>query len=133
MKSRTGVWSVVLIFFCIILLWFSSVAFVPVLLNIVEAVAPKCGAKEVVCTDFVGKYGSVGELFGAVSALFSGLALASIALTLWVDSKSRREAKKPFLVTSKSAAGDWVVEMPKGTTASTSVPFVLEMEVLNQG
>lgn len=133
MKRKAGIGVVVLVFLCIIILWASSIVFVPMLLKIVEMAAPICDPKVATCPEYVGKYGSVGDLFGAVNALFSGLALASIALTLWVDSKSRREAKKPFLVASKSTGGDWVVEMPKTIGAGTSVPFVFDMAVFNQG
>lgn len=39
-------------------------------------------------------------MFGIATSLFSGLALLAVALTLWADSKSRREGRKPLLTTN---------------------------------
>lgn len=110
-----------------------SLLFVPQLLKFIEWSIPSCTPREISCPDYVSRYGSVGELFGAVNALFSGLALASIALTLWVDSKSRREEKKPFLIASKGSDGAWVIERPKLDGSQVVVSLALDMEVLNQG
>lgn len=43
-------------------------------------------------------YGTFGDSFGAINALFSGLALAGVVLTLFLHSEAARRTAKPFVV-----------------------------------
>ena len=44
--------------------------------------------------------GATGDIFGAMTSLFSGLALFAVAFTLWSDTNARREARKPLMLLS---------------------------------
>lgn len=50
------------------------------------------------CEKAFAKLGQTGDLFGAVSSLFSGFALLMVALTLRLDTTSRRNSRKPLVV-----------------------------------
>lgn len=51
------------------------------------------------CHDVLSQIGSVGNTFSPLSSIFTGLALAAVALTLYVEGKARKEARKPLIVT----------------------------------
>ena len=79
-------------------LWFSTIYWVPLLAKHILQNAPECSDRTSrACGDILSSLGATGDLFGAVTSLFSGLALFSVALTLWNDTKSRREARKPLV------------------------------------
>jgi hypothetical protein len=116
----------------VIALWLGSLVLMPHIaayLNNEAAVCGKAVDGHVQCSS-IQDLGSVGDIFGAINALFSGLALGAIALTLWVESRSRRESRKPLVLGSLEGAGG--VEAfrpePRGAEAMMSVSFSLGLQ-----
>lgn len=99
------------IFILLLIVWLTAVAWVPWLTRQVMASSSQCPSGLSVsgstqestslsesCLNYLSSVGVTGDLFGAVNALFSGLALFAVALTLQNDIRARREDKKPLLV-----------------------------------
>lgn len=81
------------------LLWISAILWVPTLSNYMYDT--HCAdADATICFNRIASYGSTGDIFGAVTSLFSGLALFAVAFTLWTDNQSRREGRKPLLISN---------------------------------
>lgn len=49
------------------------------------------------CAAFIAKQGQSGDLFGATTSIFSGLALFAVAFTLYADLAHRRRERKPLI------------------------------------
>lgn len=64
------------------------------------------------CVNSIAELGATGDLFGAINSLFTGLALFAVAVTLWIDSKARRQSLKP-LVISVADKDFFVIDDPK--------------------
>ncbi|MEH6412707.1 hypothetical protein [Pseudomonas sp. CGJS7] len=80
-----------------IILWCAALIIVPSMTQLLTKL--NCESlKEDQCQQFISTLGSTGDIFGAVTSLFSGLALFAVAITLWADSNSRRESRRPFLM-----------------------------------
>lgn len=94
------VWVPLAVLVIAIAVWFSTMIWLPAASAKLQATIPACQSDphSESCVRAMTKYGVTGDLFGAVNALFSGLALFAVAWTLWLDSRSRREAKRPLLV-----------------------------------
>lgn len=54
------------------------------------------------CDRVYARIGQTGDAFSALSSVFSGLALISVALTIWADRQSRRKALKPMVIVEVS-------------------------------
>jgi hypothetical protein len=91
----------------VIAAWVASLFFVPFVVSRIYQVDPcskemaasknehvrvECEAKR------MAAYGTFGDSFGAINALFTGLALAGVVLTLFLHSESARRTAKPFVV-----------------------------------
>lgn len=50
------------------------------------------------CDEAFSRVGQTGDLFGSISSVFSGLALLSVAITIWFDASQRRSSRKPVIV-----------------------------------
>lgn len=82
--------------------WFSILFWGPSLSALLLVNTGKCSSGDISitsCRELLSALGATGDVFGAVTSLFSGLALFAVALTLWADSNSRRMARKPLVVT----------------------------------
>lgn len=88
--ERLGLW-VFLGVLGVVAIWISTIWIVPQLFTWLTG---KPGGS------LPDEYGPLGDMFGAVNSLFSGLALGAIALTLWFEARSRRDARKPLVVGS---------------------------------
>ncbi|UOF12973.1 hypothetical protein IEQ11_14515 [Lysobacter capsici] len=88
-------------------IWLGSLLLIPHIASYLSSGVSDCVAATRdanKCAD-LSAFGAVGDMFGAINALFSGLALGAIALTLWVESRSRRESRKPLVLGSLSREG----------------------------
>ena len=92
----------ILILVASVALWMSTIVWLPKLALYVQMSAPVCqteiGVQSDECKNILGQYGATGDLFGAMTSLFSGLALFAVAWTLWIEGKAARESKKPLIV-----------------------------------
>ncbi|WP_242220109.1 hypothetical protein [Shinella zoogloeoides] len=61
------------------------------------------------------RLGQVGDLFGPISSLFSGLALLAVAVTIWIDVSSRRVSRKPLVICQISEVERIVFDEPVST------------------
>jgi hypothetical protein len=96
---RRYVWPLA-IFLLAVIAWSSIVFLIPALSALVLKISGKCASEDIVaCKDILSAFGATGDLFGAVTSLFSGLALFAVAFTLWADANAKRDARKPFVVT----------------------------------
>lgn len=81
------------------LMWFKAPSIVAHMRTVTAAVFTECDDKlDEACGVTFSQLGQTGDLFGAVSSLFSGLALFAVACTLWLDSSGRRHSRKPIVV-----------------------------------
>lgn len=81
--------------------WWSIVYIAPSIARSVLIASGKCpGADLLNCKDVLSALGATGDIFGAITSLFSGLALFAVAFTLWSDTNARREARKPLVLLS---------------------------------
>ncbi len=99
-KSSDSLW---LIFLGTPLLWFSTPLWIDDVAKYILKNNQDClteGLLQENCQALISAYGAAGDVFGVVTSLFTGLALFAVAVTLWIDSKSRSEAKKPLVVTA---------------------------------
>lgn len=109
----------------VIAVWASSLWFVPHLHSVLsEGGVPSARVD-------ISSYGSIGDMFGAVNALFSGLALGAIALTLWLEARSRREARKPLVVGGIDST-DTTIGRPKRRGNDVFVPLRVPVKWSNQ-
>lgn len=80
-----------------VLLWCAAIIIVPSMTKLLSKL--NCGALDSnQCQQFISTLGSTGDIFGAVTSLFSGLALFAVAITIWAESNSRRESRRPFVM-----------------------------------
>lgn len=119
-------------------IWASSIFAVPKITLLIEKTAlcqeePATSTPQVEkpltkdCVDSIAELGATGDLFGAINSLFTGLALFAVAVTLWIDSKARRQSLKP-LVISVADKDFFIIDDPKISPESSLklqiTPFV---------
>lgn len=109
----------------VILIWISTVWLIPKLDSLLQIVIAPQQAES------VARYGAVGDMFGAINSLFSGLALGAIALTLWLEARSRREARKPLVVGGIDST-DTTVARPRIEGGEVIVPLRIPVRLSNQ-
>lgn len=128
MKSRPVRWLALLLGVVVVVaLWLSTLWFVPYF----ERLLPRFTELRSAVDVGRGQYGAIGDMFGAVNALFSGLALGAIALTLWLEARSRRESRKP-LVLGGVESGNVVISRPKNVAGSVALNLKVPMTLSNQ-
>jgi hypothetical protein len=85
--------------------------------------------------DELAAFGTVGDMFGTVNALFSGLALAGVVLTLYWQARERRRDHKPFIIPSLAeqddGSGGVVISKPGKAGAVIEFPVVLGFKFTN--
>lgn len=88
------------LFLLCVLVWFSAIFWVPVIADFLDRKPAMCteAPESEECKSRVARFGATGDLFGAVNALFSSLALFSVAWTIWSEGRARREGRKPLLI-----------------------------------
>jgi len=79
----------------------------------------------------ISKYGLFGEMFGAVSALYSGLALSAIAMTLYLEARSRKESRKPLVIGMIDQNDGIYIGKPTGER-DTELPLKITVKLENQ-
>ena len=91
-------------------LWISTIFLIPVASSFITNRSDECIAMKAsktkdeiekntfACQNVLSKYGATGDLFGAVTSLFSALGLFAVAATLHIEAKARRGQYKPFVV-----------------------------------
>jgi hypothetical protein len=86
-------------------------------------------------TDELAAFGTIGDMFGTVNALFSGLALAGVVLTLHWQARERRRDHKPFVIPSLAeqddGSGGVVVFRPGKSGAIVELPLILGFRLTN--
>lgn len=88
-----------LIFTLALAAWWSIVYLSPSIAHSVLIASGKCQSGDLLlCKDTLSALGATGDIFGAVTSLFSGLALFAVAFTLWSDTNARRESRKPLVL-----------------------------------
>ncbi|QTP60324.1 hypothetical protein HNO53_17350 [Billgrantia antri] len=83
-----------------VLLWLSTFILIPWAAQRLAELSAYCNGDILTdrCYQSLVIYGSIGDMFGATAALFSGLALFAVAATLWIDINARREGRKPLVI-----------------------------------
>lgn len=127
-----------LVFLLVVGLWIGSIYLTPILAAYFfeTRCAPSVAAQSVIpsCQDVSSLYGTFGDSFGAVNALFSGLALAGVVFTLFMHSEASRRSAKPFLV-PKLARGDGAARVaikgPVRADGSVRLPVFIEIPIYN--
>lgn len=95
---RRMLWPLIILALSIIT-WLSTVKVTPLIANRIISESNECTKKTLLeCKDVLSALGATGDVFGAMTSLFSGLALFAVAYTLWSDANSRRESKKPLII-----------------------------------
>lgn len=89
--------------------WIGTLLIVPKLTDAIKKLYCK-NIEEISCQNIISTFGATGDMFGAATSLFSGLALFAVAITLWAESSSRKESRKPFLITQLSADSLMLIE-----------------------
>lgn len=123
----------VLVLFAALALWFSIIFWVPSLSTRVLLISGKCPTADIAaqsCREVLSALGATGDIFGAVTSLFSGLALFAVAITLWVDSNAKRIARKPLVVTYLD--NDSVVLDAPSVKESKKLRLTVTAKVANQ-
>lgn len=91
-------WISLIVFALAVLAWASTIFWIPSVAQLLLDQSEACASLKDNCREIISIYGATGDIFGSVTSLFSGLALFAVAMTLWLDSKSRRESRKPLVV-----------------------------------
>lgn len=131
-----------------VILWYASLWFVPWVARDHFGVSPCAGEEAETCRpneELLRLYGTTGDLFGAANALFGGLALAGVALTLWLQTRDRRRDARPLLIpffdgSSPSRSGGSETERsgaieitaPSLQHGSITLPIEIGIPILNQ-
>lgn len=84
----------------IFLIWRSAPTWLNLIADGIADASPDCkqNVQGESCKWAHSRLGVAGDIFGSVSALFSGLGLFAVAVTLWLDASARQRAKKPLVV-----------------------------------
>jgi hypothetical protein len=117
----------------ILILWIGSLWAVPKMARYLVSGIADCSnaATQSQCNDELARYGLVGDMFGAVNALFSGLAFSAIAIVFIFESRSRRESRKPLVIGTLDEK-DGVTILRPLREAAVFLPIELEVGLVNQ-
>src|SRR5690606_4137757 len=119
----------------ILLSWSSTFLFMPSTSKWLVRRIPECAdaAKREECAVRISSYGVVGDMFGAVNALFSGLAFSAIAIVFLFESRSRRVSRKPLVIAILDEKDGVNVGRPlRHGEGTVRVPLTLEFSLTNQ-
>jgi hypothetical protein len=101
------------IFVLSILAWLSIIKLAPELAKSILTASGECPSGSIKdCKETLSALGAAGDTFGAVTSLFSGLALFAVSYTVWSDGQARREARKP-LVTTRLHDSSIFIQQPR--------------------
>lgn len=139
-SQRSSIFWIAVITFPV--LWIGSIWYVPLAVQrhfgIVACIprTPNTGGSAARCSktrEMLAAYGSFGDMFGAVNALFSGLALTGVALTLiWQTQEQKRQAK-PFLIArmDPESEGGVFISRPIKSGGKIAIPFEVVVPLTN--
>jgi hypothetical protein len=120
-----------IVFGLAVLTWLSVIYWVPHLSMRALVASGKCPDGDIAaCKEVLSALGATGDIFGAVTSLFSGLALFAVAFTLWVDSKAHREGRKPLVIAYLD--GDSVVLDEPTIGGQAGLSMTIEAKVANK-
>lgn len=135
---------VVTAFLIVLALWWSSLLLLPVFLErhygvtvceTKDAPAESQASSLFECRRQVQEaMGNFGDSFGAVNALFTGLAFAGLVLTLYFHSEGARRVPKPFVIPRllpREANARISVGMPNRSEGSVNLPVSIILPVSN--
>jgi hypothetical protein len=109
---RKIVWPVVILVLSIAA-WLSVIKASPLIAYQILKASNECPSGSItLCKDTLSALGASGDVFGAITSLFSGLALFAVSYTLWSDANARRESRKP-LVTNYLNDNSIIIRYPK--------------------
>ncbi|MCD2517303.1 hypothetical protein LQ564_13395 [Massilia sp. G4R7] len=114
-------------FLAIVVVWFSAIFWVPKVSSLLITSAVECqvslpdGRPTPECVNVLGSYGATGDLFGAVTSLFSALGLFAVAFTVHVESKARKSELKPFVISNLGEDGITLQDPNLGTEQNIDV------------
>lgn len=92
------IWPII-IFVLSVAVWLSTIKISPLIARQILIASSECKEGTLLgCKDVLSALGATGDVFGAITSLFSGLALFAVAYTLWADANARRESKKPLVI-----------------------------------
>jgi hypothetical protein len=115
----------------LIALWLSTLALVPRIAGYMANKYPSPVPNAAQTAPGLTEFGLVGDMFGAVSSLFSALALGAVALTLWIEVQARRRSRQPFVVASPGGT-PIIFARPSGQGDHTKLPFKVPLKISNQ-
>lgn len=119
------------IFIGALIVWASTLLWIPSISNFLLERSGNCPTLDyTACANTISTYGATGDIFGAVTSLFSGLALFAVAFTLWIDIQTRREGRKPLVITHLNS--DSLVLDSPNITSGREITLKIEIEVRNQ-
>ena len=119
------------IFGASVLAWWSIVYMSPKIASSILIASGRCPTADIVeCKEVLSALGATGDVFGAITSLFSGLALFAVAFTLWLDSNARRESRKPLVLLSLSE--DSVVLKNPSLEPKLELTLVVNADVVNK-
>lgn len=125
MKKTTSA----LVFLTSISAWLGALIIVPWMTSVIQKMqCENLAANE--CRNIISTLGATGDIFGAITSLFSGLALFAVALTLWADSNSRRESRKPFVMTQLTPDSLMLIE--PNLTGERKIKLIAKLDIANQ-
>ena len=81
------------------------------------------------CGDFISELGQSGDVFGAATSLFSGLALFAVAFALYADLSHRRRERKPLVVCNIDGDNFLSFDKPTLDASPKSFYFLGKMSV----
>lgn len=114
-----------------LIVWASTLLWIPKISNFLINNSENCTTPYYAeCANTISTYGATGDIFGAVTSLFSGLALFAVAFTLWMDIQTRREGRKPLVITHLSS-DSLILDSPK-ISNGREIILQIEIEVMNQ-
>lgn len=119
----------VLVLILAIAVWLSTIIVVPVITKIIQYLNCSSVSPDE-CQNVISALGATGDIFGAVTSLFSGLALFSVAITLRADYNSRRESRKPFLMAQLTS--DSMILTDPVPTGDRSIKLTASLDLSNQ-
>lgn len=112
-----------------IILWGAAIIVVPSMTHIIKKVnCESLNNQE--CESLISTLGSTGDIFGAITSLFSGLALFAVAMTLWSETNSRRESRRPFVMAQLTT--DSIELSSPILTGEKSISLKANLEISNQ-
>lgn len=137
-RRSGGAWLVFFVFLIIVVLWVASLFLVPWAARMYYGVIPcdehavpgQVSTSSCDASTKMSAYGTFGDSFGAINALFSGLALGGVVLSLFLSAEAARRATKPFVIPKMHRTnGEARVSVGEPTRNAGMIRLPIEVEV----